>query len=730
MCDNITDCTDASDENHCPYSAHQDILSPIVTSPLITISGLDCHDIVQKMPHLMNDLVPDCNDEQDEYMFLEYLSGNTTRNIVSAGCKEHYSSPCYPGYYRLCYKRYEICKHTEDEHGKIYPCRNGAHLQFCKEHKCPTFFKCPQTYCIENNQVCDGIIQCPNGEDEHNCQYGALRSCPNLYRCKNSPACIHTTQLCNGKFDCPLQDDEYVCDYQPCPDECVCAGRAYDCSYGKHNTVPVVGKFCVVLLLSHTTLQNLFFETCRYLLKLDVSSNKIKYLPESVFISCQNMMYLNLSFNDISSIKKMSFYGLINLYELHLDGNPLINIEADGFYGLISLPVLRLSSLQWMASCALFHLKSLEYIDIINSNIEVMDDEFFCDLPKLKVASFYNNNIDYITGQPFSALHHLVQLNTDDEHLCCSLPSSVKCSNTIHDEGQTCGHILPHQALHIIIWMCGLTMLVSNILSLLFWIHHTHKKSWLILIIGLTVSDLFMAVYLLLLVITDLYYNTTYSSWSADAWQTSWVCGLAMFVAQMSYQMDLWMSVLISIDRLFLTKFAIHHYKLNARSAGTGLVLGVVIICILSLINIYLSLRRDEGAPMLCLFVTTGQSVQNVQWIMFGYSLILLLTLTIINIVVGVFFIRREVINKQTSRNSNKNKMLFQLILITGNHLLCGLLLSVIQGRGLINDLETDSYVILQLIAFIVNGIMSPVINTFCKTRFRQLIISYLKRDM
>ena len=35
---------------------------------------------------------------------------------------------------------------------------------------CPTYhFKCPRSFCIESQYVCDGILQCKDGQDEENC---------------------------------------------------------------------------------------------------------------------------------------------------------------------------------------------------------------------------------------------------------------------------------------------------------------------------------------------------------------------------------------------------------------------------------------------------------------------------------------------------------------------------------------------------------------------------------
>ena len=41
---------------------------------------------------------------------------------------------------------------------------------FSEVFECPAdFFKCPDSFCIEKQFVCDGVPQCENGEDEQHC---------------------------------------------------------------------------------------------------------------------------------------------------------------------------------------------------------------------------------------------------------------------------------------------------------------------------------------------------------------------------------------------------------------------------------------------------------------------------------------------------------------------------------------------------------------------------------
>ena len=68
-----------------------------------------------------------------------------------------------------CFTPDRICSFERDIHGDPVHCTDTGHLRFCKTHECPDAFKCHQSYCIAVHMVCDGVPDCPDGEDEHGC---------------------------------------------------------------------------------------------------------------------------------------------------------------------------------------------------------------------------------------------------------------------------------------------------------------------------------------------------------------------------------------------------------------------------------------------------------------------------------------------------------------------------------------------------------------------------------
>ena len=64
---------------------------------------------------------------------------------------------------RLC-----IYDHDCDDNYR-YHCFNGFHLLKCKHMYCVGRFKCPSSYCISFDHICNKVCDCPHCEDESIC---------------------------------------------------------------------------------------------------------------------------------------------------------------------------------------------------------------------------------------------------------------------------------------------------------------------------------------------------------------------------------------------------------------------------------------------------------------------------------------------------------------------------------------------------------------------------------
>lgn len=84
---------------------------------------------------------------------------------------------------------------------------NDAHNETAQ---CPQqAFKCHLSgKCVSKAALCDGKFQCPNKEDEENCDFRKSRRCPdNTYPCR-SGECLPEYEFCNAIISCRDGSDE------------------------------------------------------------------------------------------------------------------------------------------------------------------------------------------------------------------------------------------------------------------------------------------------------------------------------------------------------------------------------------------------------------------------------------------------------------------------------------------------------------------------------------------
>ena len=70
-------------------------------------------------------------------------------------------------------------------------------------------FECGDGYCISQAWVCDGNPDCNEGEDEYDCEGSEASSCDG-YTCSDG-SCIPSVYVCNTFEDCPGGEDEKNC---------------------------------------------------------------------------------------------------------------------------------------------------------------------------------------------------------------------------------------------------------------------------------------------------------------------------------------------------------------------------------------------------------------------------------------------------------------------------------------------------------------------------------------
>ena len=169
LCDKTAHCTDASDEPPtCVYLRPEELSSH---SLLLDVNNYINALIQQNMAiHHNGSLLNVQNVEYKMHSRKQRCSASSISPDIKFPCGvitiwKHGSSP--PMHYfsldRLC-----VYDHDCDDNYH-YHCFNGFHLLKCEDMYCVGRFKCPSSYCISFDHICNKVCDCPHCEDESIC---------------------------------------------------------------------------------------------------------------------------------------------------------------------------------------------------------------------------------------------------------------------------------------------------------------------------------------------------------------------------------------------------------------------------------------------------------------------------------------------------------------------------------------------------------------------------------
>ena len=125
------------------------------------------------------------------------------------------------------------------------------HLFYCDDFQCPSHFKCSDSYCIPVRHMCDGIQDCPYGEEEIQCNG---HNCVGYFWCPVESLCLGFIDVCDGQVHCSLShDDELLCNTISCPAQCACVGiaqNAQECPNVEIQASACLMIICVILYMT------------------------------------------------------------------------------------------------------------------------------------------------------------------------------------------------------------------------------------------------------------------------------------------------------------------------------------------------------------------------------------------------------------------------------------------------------------------------------------------------
>ena len=311
------------------------------------------------------------------------------------------------------------------------------------------------------------------------------------------------------------------------------------------------------------------------LLRFSLSSNLLEEIQPGVFSGMGKLERLFLSRNMLTKLLPTVLRQLTSLVVLHLSDNPIGHLHPGTFKNLTSLNYLALHniSLTFLPENIFQALLRLKHLDLSANNLQKLRFHPFEGCSILETLNLTNNPLQWISKDSFIGLNVSAKVFVDIPASCCFVERANCIPNLAKSPFLTCSRLLPYDVLRITIWIVSILSIVNNLLCIVVKCKQKQQvnRVQFLLITNLSISDLLMGVYLIVLLSADLYYTDYFPSHS-EAWRTSNMCKVAGSFSVLSSEASVFFITLISIDRFLRVKFPFGKYWLSNKSAKIVLI--------------------------------------------------------------------------------------------------------------------------------------------------------------
>ena len=695
-CDLFPDCQDETDEENCEFDCPHKICSNGRCLPKT----------------LFHDGVMDCDDGDDESetlsvddtscVFICNRSKCVAEDMLNDGvvdCK----GPEGPLDETLGALENFTCVRQEDKFtnwapkcvvardlfGQIIGCRDFQHLSHCEDFQCPKgYTKCPNSFCIPLSNVKDGKEDCDYGEDEGS---DPLPKLVNYFKCSPTRAqAVLLSNVCDGRRDCQYGEDELDCGHH-CPPGLLCLAGAIsaalynktlllkdlsfihaDTRYLDLSGVSGIHEFFNIYPRKHLLfLITLKLSGCRIksVRRMSKAKKKNEYISsrDESFKDFQLVKKLDLSYNDLTELSKSSYINLmIALEELNLSHNAkLSSLRQNSLSGLRNLNILDLSytSLASLASNVFDGLISLQKISLEGSRL--VSVRFI--LPETtEILNVQFTNITDVGENVFSKVRNIKEVNSSTYKLCCpEVIGSKVPKHLCHYTGQAvppCTYLIKEPLLRLVVWLVGLVTVVGNVATLVYrlvWDREVLKKPHGCFVTNLGVADLFMGVYLIIIVGADTFFYGKYIIYDFK-WRNGPMCQATGVLVTMASLSSVLFISLITVDRYLSVRFPYGDFRFNTLTVNFA-VTGTWCFGLLTALLPFTQHWKVFSTNGMCVALPLGTDRHPGQWygatVFVGFNLVFFI---FIGVSQSLIFRTLKKKGKQTRKNMSKISQLYE----------------------------------------------------------------------
>ena len=477
--------------------------------------------------------------------------------------------------------------------------------------------------------VCNDVFDCPNGEDEINCN---TLTCVGILRCKNDELCVHPNQVCDGVAHCPKsEDDERICGSWWCPTSCICIGNVVHCS----KYLPNINDF-------NTNTKGLIFRSLlvssSYVLfkiskvvHVDLTTSQFKdaTIQSDLLNSLQNLQVLLLRYCKLKLIMKHAFQDLKKIQLLDVHGNSFHHLDVDIWNTFVILPDLHFdgNSIRVIEPFSFVGLLEVRMLNFSNNQIAKLHEHTFHGLPKLIFLDITHNPIIHIDISTFRELDASIIVSYSV--ICCYINSQHNCINrmSLHpfNHNKECKTILPSQFAHKGNGYVGTILLLFIIGAIIYNYKLSKQEAQMLLMTHLYLTDALFVIYVIgMSIISSLNSNNYF--YITTLWDQAYLCRTMNALLLCGGLSSKFTICLVAINQLYGTKYALTMRKISKYHLLSLLISIWVIICLYAW---FLILRNQSLYTITCTTKIKDSNSTNVMLAHWVYVVVIaLLTIT------------------------------------------------------------------------------------------------------
>ena len=345
--------------------------------------------------------------------------------------------------------------------------------------------------------------------------------CVGRFKCPSS-YCISFDHICNRVCDCPHCEDESVCSKLLCPGMVLIEsmGSGLRCSQNvaelklrmnmrqviRRNDVNLIDEFPVFLHLEYA-----------------MNPMHVIHTPETV-VYC-TILHTEFTANDYRVLHYM-----VSVRRLLLPYNS-IQMVYDTMLGAMSqLIVLDLSHnfIAHLPLLLLCSLRNLQYISLHHNLITSLHTGIFKHSSNVQVLLLESNNINVQSVIMDDSLPSLYRLTSDIPRLCCAFDTAPICSPPF-PLFVSCSNLIASTVQIAVGWLIGLSTSFLNLLCLILLVYKSFatkfKSLGIVMFFSMNVSlaELVTSLCLLSYSVINIVFDGTFGIF-ADQWRHSWKC--------------------------------------------------------------------------------------------------------------------------------------------------------------------------------------------------------------